>query len=466
MSLRTRLVLALAYVVLLAIVALEIPLALDLRDRVDAEVRSQADGQADLVAASSVELLQPSDRGRLEAVVLSAARTVRGRVIVVDPSGEVLADSSASVRRDTTYRNRPEVAAALRGSARQTTRRSNSLATDILATAVPVVRGRAVVGAVRITQGISDVNHAVRRTLVELVLVGIAVLLIGLVAGALIAGQIARPLRRLERTARRVARGELDARASEEGSAEQRSLAASFNEMTARVRELLDAQRRFVADASHQLRTPLAGLRLRIEAATARQPGDRDLRAADAEVQRLARIVDDLLALSRAGEHSPPAAACQLTDGARRAVNRFQEAAERAGIRLRMVDEAPGSVGRCTPAELDRILDALIENALVYGAGEVEVAVLPGVIEVRDRGPGPSPGEEEAVFDRFHRGSASHLHSGTGLGLSIARALARDRGGDVTLRARDGGGAVAAVVVPQDVARVTAPDPDGEEVLT
>ena len=457
MRLRTRLVLSLAYVVLLAIVALEIPLALDLRDRVGAEVRSQADGQADLVASSAVELLRPRDRDRLSTLVGSAARTVRGRVIVVDAAGTVLADSSAAVARDTTYRNRPELAAALRGHADQQTRHSDSLGADLLATAVPIVRRGAVVGAVRVTQGIASVNQAVRRTILELVLVGLAVLVMGLAAGALIAGQIARPLRRLERTARRVAGGELDARAEEEGSAEQRSLAVSFNEMTARLHDLIDGQRRFVADASHQLRTPLAGLRLRIEAASARRPGDGDLEAAEAEVQRLARIVDDLLALSRAAEPAAAAAVCELGDGARRAAERFAAAAAEAGTRITIVDEDPDGVGCCTPAELDRMLDALLENALAYGDGDTEIAVLPGVLEVRDRGPGPAPGEEEAIFDRFHRGSASHRHAGTGLGLSIARDIARARGGDVTIRARPGGGAVAAIVVPRPV----APRPSG-----
>jgi signal transduction histidine kinase len=460
MRLRTRLLLALAYVVLLAIVAIEVPLALDLRNRVNAEVRTQADSQADLVAASAVDLLAGSDRGRLENVVDSAARSVRGRVIVVGPRGGVLADSSAPVATGGSFANRPEVAAALRGDARQTTRHSDSLGADLLATAVPIVRGRQVVGAVRITQGIAEVNAAVRRTLVELVLVGVAVLLMGLAFGALIAGQIARPLRRLERTAKRVAAGELDAQAAEEGSAEQRSLAASFNEMTARVRELLEAQRRFVADASHQLRTPLAGLRLRLEAARARHPGDRDVEAAEAEVERLARIVDDLLTLSRAGERSASATRCALADAARRAGDRFAAAAERANVELRVADEAPEAMGWCVPSELDRVLDALVENALLYGAsgGEVEIAVRPGAIEVRDRGPGLAPDEEQDVFERFHRGSAARAGTpGTGLGLPIARTIARAWGGEVLLTARSGGGTLAILVVPDDDA--TGRDP-------
>ena len=452
MTLRTRLVLAMAYVVFLAIVALEIPLALDLRDRVDNEVRSQADGQADLVAASAADLLRPADHARLNEVLRSAAGTVRGRVIVVGRNGEVLADSATNADLGASYRNRPEIAAALAGRAQQSTRHSDSLGADLLATAVPIASSRGIVGAVRITQGIASVHGAVRRTVVELVLVGIAVLLMGLFAGALIARQIARPLRRLERTARQVAEGDLDARALEEGSAEQRSLAASFNEMTARLRELLDSQRRFVADASHQLRTPLAGLRLRIEAARSRQADDRDLQAAEQEVARLTHIVDDLLVLSRAGETPATTASCSLAAAARRAADRFSAAAAAAGTHITVLDEAPGSLCRCSERELDRMLDALVENAIAYAGGPrgIEIAVLPGVVEVRDHGPGPRAGEEEEVFERFHRGAAAHLHSGTGLGLSIARSIARNHGGDVTLRAREGGGAVAAIVVPDE----------------
>jgi two-component system sensor histidine kinase KdpD len=100
--------------------------------------------------------------------------------------------------------------------------------------------------------------------------------------------------------------------------------------------------------------------------------------------------------------------------------------------------------------DADRILDALVENALAYSppGTEVEVAALAGGLAVRDRGPGLAPGEEERVFERFHRGGAGGGAPGTGLGLPIARELARRWGGDVTLRARDGGGTVAEVTLP------------------
>ena len=131
------------------------------------------------------------------------------------------------------------------------------------------------------------------------------VLALGLAVGAVIARRIARPLNRLDATARQIADGDLDRRAPVEGTTEQRSLAHSFNTMTSRLAQALQAQRQFVADASHQLRTPLTGLRLRLEEAraesrdaAAREEIDLGIR----EVDRLSAMVEELLVLSRAGE--------------------------------------------------------------------------------------------------------------------------------------------------------------------
>lgn len=462
MTLRTRLILAIGYVTVLAIVALAVPLSLSLRDRVDAEVRSQARGQADLLAVASSGMLQPADVERLGPLTRKAAATVHGRVLVVDAQGRLVADSGGRAR-GASYAGRPEIAAALRGGSPQTVRRSASLGLDLLATARPVVRGGRVVGAVRITQSLSDVGAAKTRTQRQLFLVGAVVLLIGLLAAGLLGAATARPLRRLERTARRVAHGDFSARAREEGSAEQRSLARSFNEMTERLGVLLRTQQRFVADASHQLRTPLTGLRLRIEAAGAPGRTDAaraaDLEAATAEVDRLAALVEDLLALSRADEHRAAAGPCDLGAAAIAAADRFGDAAAQAGVAIGVSGAGRDVTGWCAPEDLARALDALVENALAYGAdgGVVELVVAPGRIEVRDRGPGLAPGEAEDVFDRFHRGSAAQRAHGTGLGLPIARALARSWGGDAQLAGREGGGAVATLVVPGRAAAREAP---------
>ena len=423
----------------LAIVALEVPLVINLRDRVDAEVKSQALSQAEFLAAT-VDLRRPDE---LQGVVGLAADRLRGRAIVVAADGRLVADSAGEERLGIDYRSRPEVAAALRGDSVQDQRRSETLDETILATAVPVRLRGTVTGAIRITQSVDAVARATRRTTLGLIAIGLVVLVLGLAAGAVIANQVAGPVRRLDEAARRVADGDLSARANPEGSAEQRRLADTFNEMTARLERLVDSQREFVADASHQLRTPLSGLRLRLEeahAATGDAEAREEIDAGLREVDRLSAIVSELLVLSQAGEIDAPPERVDLEDAARRAVARWD------GVRA---GGGPGD-GFCPRADLDRTLDALVENALNYGDGDVEVRSQPGALEVLDRGPGLAPDELTAVFERFHRGHAGRAGpAGTGLGLPIARELARRWGGDVTLANReDGGGARATVTVP------------------
>lgn len=448
LTLRTRLLLALAYVLLLAVVALEIPLALSLRDRVDAEVRSQARIQADTVA-----LLVADDLGRprrLQEAVAVAGRNVRGRVIVVSPDGTLLADSAGTERLGIPYGDRPEIAAALRGDPVQFRRHSDSLDEELLVTAVPVLLAAQPRGAVRVTQSVDAVSRATRRAIAGLVAIGLLVLGLGLAAGAVIARQIAGPLRRLDAAARRVGAGDLSARAPVEGSAEQQSLARSFNDMTARLERLVAGQRDFVADASHQLRTPLSGLRLRLEearAATRDPEAHEEIDAGMRELDRLAAVITELLVLSQAGEVDAPPQELDLDEAARRAAERWDGS---EGGSVEAVEAAPGAPAWAPAADLDRVLDALIENALRYGNGEVTVVSRPGGLEVLDRGPGLAPDEAEAVFERFHRGREGRAGpGGTGLGLPIARELARRWGGEVELANRRDGGAAARVTVPE-----------------
>jgi signal transduction histidine kinase len=440
-------------VLLLALIAFGVPLGVSLRDRVDAEVKSQARSQADVVAASASELLGQRRREALQRLVDVSAASVRGRVIVVNRQGRLLADSagSSSGRR---YADRPEVEAALNGRAEQITRHSATLGTDILATAVPVQEIGLTRGAVRVTQSVDAVDRAVRSSILDLGLLASIVLVLGLAAGALIAREVALPIHRLDRAARSVAAGDLETTVAVEGSSEQRALARAFNEMTARIKRLLRSQQDFVADASHQLRTPLTALRLRLENLGERLRGDAgpraELDASLAEIDRLSQIVDELLILSRAGEHELPGEQVELGRAAARGAERWAEAARERGIELQVTAHEAGSAW-CAPSDLDRSLDVLVENALLYSpAGStVTIAAGKGRIEVCDEGPGLESGEEDGVFERFFRGSAGrHGPDGTGLGLPIARELTRQWGGDVRLIGRDGGGLRAMLEVP------------------
>ena len=459
--------LALAYVLVLAVVSLGIPLALSLRDRVNAEVHSQALGQADVVAATSADLLAPANAAELSALARSSGASVRGRVLIVDRAGVVLADSTGNSTLGSSYANRPEVARALRGASVQTSRNSRSLGESILATAVPVIRGGHTIGAVRITQSTAAVQRAVRSTVGKLALVAGTVLLLGLLAGALIARQVALPLRRLEAAASRIARGDLAARATVEGSAEQRSLARSFNDMAERVERLVLAQREFVADASHQLRTPLTALRLRLEElrSSSTQPAAaEELDAGMAEIDRLAVILEELLLLSRAEDRELAPEHVELAAAVRRAADRWRATAAAQGTDIELALDARAGAARCAGADLDRVLDVLIENALGYApdADSLTVVAAPGRIEVLDRGPGLDAGELELVFERFHRGRAGRSGPpGSGLGLAIARTLARSWHGDVSLRNRAEGGTAAVVELPaQDTRPDAAPPAD------
>jgi signal transduction histidine kinase len=430
-----------------------VPLALSLRDRVNTEVRSQAASQAGVVATSASELIAPPRPSALRRLASFSADSVRGRVIVVDRAGRLLADS-AGVAAGVSYADRPEVAAALHGRREQITRNSETLGTEILATAVPVLQHGKPAGAVRITQSVDAVNRAVRTSILDVAALAAVVLALGMIAGALIAQQIARPIRRLDQAARRLAGGDLDATVAIEGSTEQRSLARTFNEMTGRVKRLLRVQQDFVADASHQLRTPLTGLRLRLEALGTRFRGEpqtgAEVEAAIREIDRLSLIVDELLILSRAGEHDLPGERIDLAEAAERAAERWRASAAERGVELELGDGAGPASGWCARPDLDRSIDALLENALLYSpaGSSVTIAAAPGRIEVLDRGPGLAAGEEEAVFERFRRGSAGQRGpSGTGLGLAIARELTRQWGGEVRLASRDGGGLRATIEV-------------------
>ena len=452
MSLRLKLLAAFAYVLVLVLIALEIPLALSLSNRVEAEVKSQASAQAQVVAAAASGRL--AARAQLEDLVEDAGRDLGARVIVVDRSGRLLADSAGTGLRLTLYADRPEIASALAGNAEQHRRHSATLGGDFLYTAVPVVdRGRPV-GAVRITQSVSEVGERERRNVLVVVGVGLAALALGLAIAWVLAGSLAGPLRGLARTARRVEEGELDARADvTAGAREQREVAVAFNDMTDRLAEALEAQREFVGNASHQLRTPLTGLRLRLEAAelkTTDPAVEHELQLAEAEVERLTRLLNALLTLARGGDRPALRAPVSLRHVAEAALERWQQRAEETRHRLELDGDGDAFV-RAGEEDVAIVLDNLLENALVYSPPATTVTIAwsgDGRLAVLDEGPGLPPGDEHRLFERFWRGHADR--PGTGLGLAIVETLARRWGGSASIATRPEGGARAEVAFPVD----------------
>jgi two-component system, OmpR family, sensor kinase len=467
MSLRLRLLGAFGYVLLFAIIALEVPLTLNFSRRVNSEIKAEASAGAQGVAAAASGRL--TDPPALAALARQQARRLGGRVIVVDARGRVLVDSDSSAARGTSYASRPEIAQALEGATPQGTRHSDSLDADLLYTAVPIVDAGRATGAVRLTQSVKAVRDEVRRDVLALIALGAAVLALGLGLAWAIAGSLSRPLRGLARTARQIAAGDLRARATPTGSTEQVEVATAFNDMTERLVRSLDAQRDFVANASHQLRTPLTGLRLRLESAGLRaQDPDlrRDLVAGEREAERLAKLLSNLLRLAQEGQPPATASSIALADVAERAADRWRDQAELDGHAIELAGDGDPRV-RASPGDLDTIMDNLVENALNYTAPDTAVRIEWGVeagdayIAVLDQGGGIDDADAERVFDRFYRGAASRGGTvpGTGLGLAIVDALARRWAARATLANRPGGGARAELRFPS-VSAPTATSPD------
>jgi signal transduction histidine kinase len=460
---RGRLLAAFGYVLVTVILALTVPLAVTLKRRATAELETQNLVHAESLAQSiGPEGLLPASRSWLIDTVRKAANQLGGRVIVVDRRGLLLADSSgAKPGQPYADAGRPELIQALKGIPTSETRFSTDLNQTIMATAVPIIEpaegaaGSAApsgpAGAVRITQSLAEVDANVRRVMIGLLAIGIAGLAAGLLLAFALAGSLSKPLMRLSRAASVLGSGDLTARVGPvKGPAEVEELARSFDEMAGRLERTVKAQGEFVANASHQLRTPLTAMKLRLGAAMADAPPDRrrDLVAAEKEVDRLSSTVDRLLVTARETERSERRGT-DMREACTRAFERFRERAERSGSSLRLTGN--GAVAAADPTDVDQVLDNVLDNAISYAPGPIEVRCGAddgtATLEVRDHGPGISEGDMGHITERFYRGRGTRP-GGSGLGLAIARELVEAAHGTLEIRNASDGGTSVEVGLP------------------
>jgi signal transduction histidine kinase len=473
--LRRRLLISYVSITALVLVLLEIPLGFAFARAERRRVETTVQHDAFALALRSEELLLVENRTRSRADIQRLAERYHekhgGRVVFVDSNGDLLADSEPAAGTSVGSRTlsaSPEITRALRGHDSTGERYSRARDLDLLYVAVPVATGNQLHGAVRITYPLSVVESQIRDNWYVLAAVGAAVLLVVFGVSIVVARSIASPLAEMEQGAIALGRGDLTTRvAVPDGPHELHTLARSFNSTAARLEQLVDAQQAFVADASHQLRTPLAALRLRLEniereIAVGRRD---DLEGALEEVNRLSVLVDGLLELARAGQQgsSPqPIDTRALVLGRRDAWSALAE--ERAVHIDVQVDD---TLVLATPGRLEQVLDNLLNNALeVAPAGStIEVSAVATNGDVRlsvaDAGPGLSDEQRTRAFDRFwragrgtdpddgdHAETAPGDEGGFGLGLAIVRQLVVADGGEVTLGRSAAGGLEVVVTLP------------------
>jgi signal transduction histidine kinase len=453
---RNRLLLVFVGVVAIVLAVHDVPLARHLSRVEHEKLSTSLERDAFTLAGRAEEALEdggtPTDAG-LGALVARYAAEQNVRVVVVDASAAVVA-ASRLTDVDEDYSNRPEIESALAGRPATGERRSNTLGGNLFYVAVPVLSGDVVVGAVRISapeQVVSDRTGAQVR---GLFLVALISLVIASAVALLFANSVTRPIRRLQTATQKLADGDLRARAvDDDGPPEIRDLAVSFNAMAARLQQLVERQRAFAGTASHQLRTPLTALRLRLEQLAMASSNDVDAsRYAEAaldEADRLHRMIEGLLALSRAEDAAVGATDADLAAIARDRIAHWEPLADER--RVTLVADLPGTAPAMAVAGgPEQIIDNLVDNALdVSPAGAtltVSLVQLDGDVELHviDEGPGLSAAEREAAFGRFWRGSEATA-GGSGLGLAIVRQLAEAGGGGAALREAPGGGIDAVV---------------------
>ncbi|WP_282696063.1 HAMP domain-containing sensor histidine kinase [Streptomyces sp. CC208A] len=324
-----------------------------------------------------------------------------------------------------------------------------------LVIASPVVRDGDVIAVVVTDSPTGDLRARILRDWLVIFAGEAAAMLLAVGAAVRLTGWVLRPVRVLDTVTHDIATGRMNSRVAETGGPpELRRLARSFNEMADHVEESLEQQRAFVADASHQLRNPLAALLLRIELLALELPeGNEEIASVRTEGKRLAQVLDDLLDLALA-EHA--AADLRLTDvGALTAerIASWRAVADDKGVHLS--GECGAATGWTDPVALSSALDAVIDNALKFTpeGEEVTVRVLTEresvEVVVADLGPGLTEEELVRVGDRFWRSGRHQNVKGSGLGLSIARVLLTASGGGISFGPNEPHGLRVTVTVPR-----------------
>jgi signal transduction histidine kinase len=394
-------------------------------------------------------------------------RRTGARVVIVDARGMVRADSAIkstdlnTIGERRSMVGRPEIQRALTGEVAQVTRNSSSLGYSSLFVAVPVSSAGKLLGAVRVSFPTKDVNRriAVHRT--RLIGFGLAMTALVSMLAVWVARMLLRPMAALQTVTRSFGKGKLDSRANaEDGPDDIRRLAQEFNTMAERIDDVVNTQRAFVADASHELRSPLTAIRLQLEAMEYSDSEQLEIRRTKAleEVTRLSRNVDGLLVLARQDAPTQPTEAIDLSPLVTNRAEFWESLIVERQLRLN-TNIAPKLMAVAGSDRVMTVLDNLISNAIdaapTHSTITIDAKALGKQIEIHvlDQGAGMSASQRIEAFNRFWRATTNLQRTklgGSGLGLAISRKLVAVDHGTIRLDAAPTTGIDAVVTYPQE----------------
>jgi two-component system, OmpR family, sensor kinase len=426
-TLRVRLVLAAAGSIVVALVLFGVATVVvvrhELRSSLDNALRQRAVQVAQLAVSAPALLSSP---GALESPVSGHQIVVE----VLDSRGRILARSltlGASLLPEDSLAH----AALASGATGFEDIELQNAAFRMFAAPIPLT-GPASGGAVLVAADTTDITQTSNHLAFLVVVIGVVVALLAALVAFALTRRGLRPLRRLA-----VAAGEIERTADpsrrlpETGVADEiGQLTGVLNRMLASLEAARAGERRFLADASHELRTPVTTLLGNVEFAARHGADPEVLEELQRDARRLARLVDDLLVLERASESAHEGVVIDLAD----VVADVRRAHPDGRVVCAGVSRV---VVRGDRLELVRAVENLVENALVHGPAEGEVTVSLACAEgralltVRDEGSGPDDADRERLFERFWRGQGASGRPGSGLGLSIVSAIAERHGGVV-----------------------------------
>ncbi|MFI6326194.1 ATP-binding protein [Nonomuraea sp. NPDC050556] len=436
-----RLVVTFTTLIVLMIAALAVPLgaafATHRTNRLLLDRRADATRFAELADQAARE----GDVSALSAEIIRYAELYGAAVRIRDRDGRVLAQAGTMTADD-----HDAVRLALSGRTTEDLPTITAFGPSTVLVAEPAGRDAQLSGVVLLQAPTAQATTDVALVWGGLALGALVALGYSVLAARRLATWILRPVTELDRTTQAIAEGHLDARAAPGGGpSELRRLEERFNLMADAVSVAMDRQRAFVADASHELRTPLTVLSLRLENLEPHlsAAGTAEYAEALAEVDRLALLVEDLLALARV-EAGAPARTEEVALEPR--LSAWREVYAAKGVALEIAVPAAAAV----PDAVARIADIALDNAqkFVPEGGSVAVTLADGVLRVADDGPGLTDEERAEALGRFWRSGAHANVPGSGLGLAIAAELARSCGWSLALHAARPRGLVVELAQP------------------